>query len=73
MSIVGSPVYRGVAMLVGSGGGAVMLNKRLHQPKVATEGSKVDRGTSLVILEGGVSSSLEEDISTLFKSISNLT
>ena len=72
MSIVGSPVYGGVAMFVGSRGRATMLDERLHQSKMAAEGSKVDGGTSLLVLEGGVSSSLEEDLDTLLKTISNL-
>ena len=72
VSIVGSPVYRSVAMFIGSRGRAAMLDEGLHESKVAAEGSKVDGGTSLLVLEGGVGSGLEENLSTLLKSISNL-
>ena len=49
-----------------------MLDEGLHESKVAAEGGKVDGGTPLLVLEGGVGSSLEENLSTLLKSISNL-
>ena len=49
-----------------------MLDEGLHESKVAAEGGKVDGGTSLLVLEGGVGSGLEENLSTLLKSISNL-
>ena len=73
MSIVGSPMNGGIAMFVGGGGRATMLDESLHQSKMATQGSKVDGGTSLVVLEGRVSSSLEKNLGTLLKTISNLT
>ena len=49
-----------------------MLDQSLHEAKVTTEGGKVYRSASLMVLEGGVSSSLEEDFSTIFKPVSNL-
>ena len=72
MSIVGSPVNWSVAMFIGSRGRAAMLDEGLHESKMAAEGGKVDGGTPLLVLEGGVSSGLEENLSTLLKSISNL-
>ena len=60
-------------MFVRSRGRATMLDECLHQSKMAAEGGKVNGGTSLLVLEGGVSSSLEEDLGTLLKTISNLT
>ena len=59
-------------MFIGSRGRAAMLDEGLHKSKMAAEGGKVDRGTPLLVLEGGIGSSLEENLSTLLKSISNL-
>ena len=49
-----------------------MLDEGLHESKVTAEGGKVDGSTPLLVLEGGVSSRMEENLSTLLKSISNL-
>ena len=72
MSIVGSKVDGSVAMLVWGGGRSSALDQKLDETKVSTESGKVDRSATHVVLEGGVSPGLHQQLSTVFKPIGNL-
>ena len=72
MTVVRGPVDGSVAMFVRRGRRPTSLEEYFHHVVVATERSKMDGGTSLVITEGRISPRLKEDIYTLFEPIGRL-